>query len=55
MQQELTAGLRQTKRFERKSEIAVGRFYILGGQKAYVAAMESRLPMSTATLTPGFV
>lgn len=27
-------------RFERKSEIAQGRFYILGGQKAYVAAME---------------
>ena len=39
-QRELAAGLRQTKRFERKSEIAVGRFYILGGQKAYVAAME---------------
>jgi hypothetical protein len=32
--------LRQTRRFERKSEIAPGRFYILGGQKAYVAAME---------------
>jgi hypothetical protein len=30
----------QTRRFERKSEIAPGRFYILGGQKAYVAAME---------------
>jgi hypothetical protein len=40
VQQELTAGLRQTRRFERKSEIAPGRFYILGGQKAYVAAME---------------
>jgi hypothetical protein len=40
VQQELNAGLRQTRRFERKSEIAPGRFYILGGQKAYVAAME---------------
>jgi hypothetical protein len=40
VQQELNAGLRETRRFERKSEIAPGRFYILGGQKAYVAAME---------------
>ena len=40
VQQELSAGLRQTRRFERKSEIAPGRFYILGGQKAYVASME---------------
>ena len=40
VQKELSAGLRQTRRFERKSEIATGRFYILGGQKAYVAAME---------------
>jgi hypothetical protein len=40
VQQELSAGLRETRRFERKSEIAAGRFYILGGQKAYVAAME---------------
>ncbi len=40
VQTELKAGLRQTRRFERKSEIAPGRFYILGGQKAYVAAME---------------
>lgn len=40
VQQELNAGLRQTRRFERKSEIAPSRFYILGGQKAYVAAME---------------
>ncbi len=40
VQKELTAGLRHTWRFERKSEIAPGRFYILGGQKAYVAAME---------------
>jgi T5orf172 domain len=40
VQKELNAGLRQTRRFERKSEIAPGRFYILGGQKAYVATME---------------
>lgn len=40
VQQELNAGLRETRRFERKSEIAPGRFYILGGQKAYVASME---------------
>ncbi len=40
VQHELGAGLRETRRFERKSEIAPGRFYILGGQKAYVAAME---------------
>jgi hypothetical protein len=40
VQQELSVGLRQTWRFERKSEIALSRFYILSGQKAYVAAME---------------
>jgi len=40
VQKELNAGLRETRRFERKSEIASGRFYILGGQKAYVAGME---------------
>ncbi len=40
MQKELASGLRQTRRFERKSEIAAGRFYIVGGQKAFVAAME---------------
>ena len=40
VQDELASGLRQTRRFERKSEIAPGRFYVLGGQKAYVAEME---------------
>lgn len=40
IQRELDTGLRQTRRFERKSEIASGRFYILGGQKGYVAAMD---------------
>lgn len=39
VQRELDTGLRQTRRFERKAEILPGRFYILGGQKAYVAAM----------------
>jgi len=37
---EIGSGLWQTRRFERKSEIAPGRLYILGGQKAYVASME---------------
>lgn len=41
VQKELAAGLRETRRFERKSEIAPHRFYILGGQKAFVAAMEA--------------
>lgn len=40
VQKELASGLRETRRFERKSEIQPGRFYILGGQKAYVAEME---------------
>jgi hypothetical protein len=40
VQKELNSCSRQSRRFERKSEIAPGRFYILGGQKAYVAAME---------------
>ena len=42
VQDELSAGLRRTRRFERKAEIALDRFYILGGQKAYVAEMENR-------------
>jgi hypothetical protein len=40
VQSDIRAGLRETRRFERKSEIAPGRFYILGGQKAFVATME---------------
>ena len=40
VQNELGAGRRQTRRFERKSDIVPGRFYIRGGQKAHVAAME---------------
>jgi len=41
VQTELASSVRETRRFERKSEIAPGRFYILGGQKAYVAAMDA--------------
>lgn len=40
VQKGLDTGMRDTRRFERKSEIQSGRFYILGGQKAYVADME---------------
>lgn len=40
VQKELDTGMRETRRFERKSEIQSGRFYILGGQKAYVVDME---------------
>jgi hypothetical protein len=40
VQNELGKGLRQTRRFERKSEIAPGRSDILGGQKAYIVATE---------------
>lgn len=37
VQTELNAGLRTTRTFEQKSEIEVGRLFILKGQKAYVA------------------
>lgn len=37
VQRELDAGVRETRPFERKSEIEEGRFFVLGGQKAYVA------------------
>ncbi len=40
VQDELDQGLRTTRPFERKAEIAPGRFFIVGGQKAYVAAMD---------------
>jgi hypothetical protein len=53
MQKELNAGLRQTRRFERKSEIAPGRFYILGGQKAYVTAMEEPFTNEHGTIDAG--
>ena len=37
IQRDLDQGIRTARRFERKSEIEAGRFFILGGQKAYVA------------------
>ena len=37
VQRDLDQGVRTARRFERKSEIEQGRFFILGGQKAYVA------------------
>lgn len=39
VQNELDAGIRQTRPFELKSDIEPGRFFIVGGQKAYVAEM----------------
>ena len=39
VQKELDSGLRETRKFELKSEIEPGRFFIVGGQKAYVAEM----------------
>ncbi|NKX63289.1 GIY-YIG nuclease family protein [Labrenzia sp. 5N] len=40
VQNELDTGLRTTRSFERKAEIAPGRFFIVSGQKAYVAEMD---------------
>lgn len=37
VQRNLDAGIRRTRPFERKAEIEQGRFFILGGQKAYIA------------------
>jgi hypothetical protein len=37
VQRDLDQGIRTARKFERKSEIEPGRFFILGGQKAYVA------------------
>jgi len=37
VQQELQSGIRETRPFEMKAEIEKGRFFIVGGQKAYVA------------------
>lgn len=39
VQAELNSGARETRPFELKSEISKGRFFIVGGQKAYVAEM----------------
>ena len=37
VQRDLDQAIRTARKFERKSEIEPGRFFILGGQKAYVA------------------
>lgn len=39
LQKELDAGIRSTRKFELKAEIRPGSFFIVGGQKAYVAEM----------------
>ena len=39
VQNELDTGIRTTRPFELKAEIQPGRFFIVGGQKAYVAEM----------------
>ena len=39
VQSDLDAGIRLTGRFELKSDIEPGRFFIVGGQRAYVAEM----------------
>lgn len=39
VQKDLNDGIRVTRPFEMKAEIAPGRFFIVGGQKAYVADM----------------
>lgn len=41
VQSDLDTGLRNARPFERKSEIEIGRFFILKGQKAYVAAKDN--------------
>ncbi|MDE2928133.1 MAG: GIY-YIG nuclease family protein [Acidobacteriota bacterium] len=38
-QREIEEGIRITRPFERKAEIEPGRFFVVGGQKAYVASM----------------
>jgi hypothetical protein len=39
VQNDITSGLRQTRPFELKAEIRPGAWFIVGGQKAYVAEM----------------
>ena len=39
VQKELDSGLRRTRPFELKAEIRPGSFFVVGGQKAYVAEM----------------
>lgn len=39
VQRDLDTGVRETRPFEMKAEIQQGRFFIVGGQKAYIADM----------------
>ena len=39
VQKEIDAGIRETRPFGRKAEIEPGRFFVVGGQTAYVAEM----------------
>ena len=43
VQKELDTGLRETRKFELKAEIEPGRFFIVGGQKAYVSQMGAKI------------
>jgi len=40
VQKQLDTGVRQTRPFELKAEIRIGAWFIVGGQKAYVAEMD---------------
>ena len=40
VQEQLDTGVRQTRPFELKAEIRIGAWFIVGGQKAYVAEMD---------------
>ena len=40
VQKELATGLRETRPFERDTEIAAGQFFIVGGVKAFIASLE---------------
>ena len=46
LQQELEAGIRQTRPFRLQADIEPGRFFIVGGQKAYVAEMGEEFTQS---------
>lgn len=42
VEREMTSGIRKTLRFWRDASIAIGNFFILGGQLAYVAEMDEQ-------------
>ena len=46
IQRELDAGIRETRRLGVKADIEPGRFFIIGGQKAYVAEMGEEFTQS---------